>query len=130
MSIAMNSTAYEVTPDKLIYDSKHPIDVKLVTVASGSGQLTRGTILSLTSDGKYVVTGSTLASDVTAEANCIIATGVDTTENTGSDIPVEVYVSGHFNENEVTVASSYTLTATDKENLRDAGIFLSSANTK
>lgn len=130
MSILLNSQAYEVKPDRLVYDANHPIDVKVINVASGSGKIKKGTVLALTSAGTYVVKGVALAEGVTSRANCIVAEDVDTGSTNGSNIPVEVYVSGHFNTNELVVADTYTLTVTDKEELRNAGIYLDAANTK
>lgn len=129
MSQLLNSTAYEVKPDSLIQDSKHPIDVTTVSVATGGGILKRGTVLSLTSENKYVVTGSTLVGGVTAKANCVVSDDVDTTTG-GSTIAVPVYISGSLNKNALTVEASYTLIQADIEDLRNAGIFISSANTK
>lgn len=128
MSELLNKTAYEVKPDSLIQDSKHPIDVTTVSVATGVGVLKRGTVLSLTSENKYVVTGSTLGGVVTAKANCVVSDDVDTTTG-GSTTAVPVYISGSLNKNALTVEAGYTLTPIDIEDLRNSGIFVSSANT-
>lgn len=130
MSQLLNSTAYDVKPDSLIQDSKHPIDVTTVSVDTGVGVLRRGTVLSLTSENKYVVMGTTLGSGVTAKANCVVCDDVDTTASTGGTTAVPVYISGSLNKNALTVEEGYTLTQTDIEDLRNAGIFISSANTK
>lgn len=130
MAQLLTSTAYEVKPDSLIQDAKHPIDVNVVSVATGSGILRRGTVLSLTSENKYVVTGSALTGGVTAKANCVVCDDVDTAVTIGNTVAVPVYISGSLNRNALTVADSYTLTQADIEDLRNAGIFISSANTK
>lgn len=118
----------EMRYDNLVVSSKHDLDVKIVNVASGQGVLKRGTVLAVTSESTYVVCGSELDDNVTATANCIVSDTVDTGSDTGEYVAVQVYISGHFNSNTLIVANEYELTDSDKESLRNAGLFLSSSN--
>lgn len=101
-------------PDSFIVELKTP------------GEYKRGTVLTLESDGKYEVlgVGSGTASAVLAD---------DTLEEDESAV---AYRSGHFNRKALICGTgkdteedgdgtAYELTATDEDNLRRAGIFLS-----
>lgn len=68
------------------------------------------------------ILGTTVASD-TATANCILAEDVDATSETAA----LAYRTGHFATNKLIVKDEYTMTAADKEALRDVGILLSDA---
>lgn len=128
MSEILNQS-HEMRYDNLVVSSKHDLDVKIVNVASGQGVLKRGTVLAVTSESTYVVCGSELDDNVTATANCIVSDSVDTGTETGFEVPVVVYISGNVNVNALIVADGYELSDTDKETLRNAGLFLSSSNT-
>ena len=126
MSTLLNNTLYEVTPDKLIIDSKQPLDVKIISIKANQGKLKRGTVISLTNTEEYVVFGSLVAAQTTAKANCIIADEVDTTSTTATANAV-VYISGNFNKNALIVTEGSSLDAGDIEDLRAVGIFVMSA---
>ena len=119
----------EMRYDNLVVSSKHDLDVKIVNVASGQGVLKRGTVLAVTSESTYVVCGSELDDNVTATANCIVSDSADTGTEAGSEVSVVVYISGNMNVNALIVADGYELSNADKEDLRNAGLFLSSSNT-
>lgn len=87
-----------------------------VTIAAGEGELERGTVLSIGSDGKCKVISA--ATGLTPYG--ILADAVDAT----SEAVAEVYLTGIFNTNELKVAEGYTLTAADKTALRNGGIYL------
>lgn len=87
-----------------------------VTIAAGEGELKRGTVLSLGTDGKCKVISAT--SGLTPYG--ILCDDVDAT----SEAVAEVYVSGVFNKNALIVKSGYTLTAADITALRNGGIYL------
>lgn len=124
----LNSKAGEYVPDKLILNAKHPIDVKSIAIANGRGVIARGTVLSLVKEtGAYVVCGNTVEGK-TVVANCIVAEDVDTGSTATGTSPCCIYISGSFNQNSLIVKTDYTMTATDIENLRSAGIFVGSAN--
>lgn len=121
----LNKTSYEVTPDKLIIDGKHPIDVKVVPIKANQGIIQRGTVLSLTDTNEYIVLGTKLEEPQTlSNANCIVAETVDT-DSLENMVPAQVYISGHFNQNAFIGKSN--LEARDVEDLRVAGIFVSSS---
>lgn len=106
-------------PDSFIVELKTP------------GEYKRGTVLSLESDGKYEILG-----EGTGKASAVLAD--DTLEEDESAV---AYRSGHFNrkalifgvvkaekkdgEEEAGEDTAYELTATDEDDLRRAGIFLS-----
>lgn len=124
--ILMNNTSYSVAPDKLVVDSKHPIDVKIISVAANQGTIKRGTVLSLTNTNEYLVFGTELqAPQTSAKANCVVAADTDTTSTSGT-VPVEVYIAGNLNKNVMTVKDGSSLAATDIEDLRNSGIFVTS----
>jgi hypothetical protein len=126
MSTLLNNTSYEVTPDHLIIDSNHPVDVKVVKIPANQGTVKRGTVISLTNTNEYLVFGTGLvAPQTSAKANGIVAEDVDTT-STDATVSVIIYISGHFNKNVLTVKAG-SLAVTDLEDLRNAGIFVSSS---
>lgn len=101
-------------PDSFIVELKTP------------GEYKRGTVLTLESDGKYEVLGVG-----TGTAGAVLAD--DTLEEDESAV---AYRSGHFNRKALICGTvkateeggkdtAYELTATDEDNLRRAGIFLS-----
>ncbi|MFR8038607.1 MAG: head decoration protein [Anaerovoracaceae bacterium] len=124
MAKALNAEVATFEYDGLIVDSNPIADVFAVTVATGMGKLKRGTVLSRsTKDGKMSITGTSAGSGDTLTANCILAEDVDAT----SEANALAYRTGHFATNKLIVKEEYTLTAADKEALRDAGILLSDA---
>ena len=111
--------------DNLLFDSKFPIDVASVTVASGEGKLARKTVVAMDSaTNKCVVLGASSEESETLNAFGIISDEVDAT--TG-DAVATVYISGHFNRAALIVEEGYTLTEADEAALRKGGIYLSSA---
>lgn len=116
MAEQLNRTVANVEFDNLI-NSAYKTDVFGVTVASGQGELKRGTALGLKADGKAVILGT-----ADAEANCILAKDVDATS---ADAVAVAYREGHFNTGALIVADGYTLTAADKEAFRTKNIILS-----
>lgn len=116
MSI-LNKQAYVVEKDKLVYDSKHPIDVANIPVTitpSDAGEIKRGQILDC-KDGEY----SLHAED--GEPSAIVA---ETTSYAADDTTVVVtaYISGSFRASEIV--ANPELTAADTEALRGKGIYL------
>lgn len=101
-------------PDSFIVDLKTP------------GEYKRGTVLTMESDGTYEVLGVG-----TGTASAVLAD--DTLEEDESAV---AYRSGHFNRKALICGTvkaakageedtAHELTATDEDNLRRAGIFLS-----
>lgn len=83
-------------------------------VASGAGVLKRGTVVAMD--------GTKLVAMTTGKTPYGILT--DDVDATAGDTVAEVYLTGHFNKNALIVASGYTLTASDIQELRKAGIFV------
>lgn len=116
MAEQLNRTVADVEFDNLV-NSAFKTDVFGVTVASGQGELKRGTALALNAAGKAVILGT-----ADAKANCILAKDVDAT---GADAVALAYREGHFNTGALIVKADYTLTAADKEEFRIHNIILS-----
>lgn len=118
MSINLCSKVGECAVDNLIAHIHPAVETFGVTIPAKAGLLKRGTVLAL-NNGAY----SVLASGTTGKANCILADDVDAS----GDAPVVAvaYRCGHFNRKALIVASGYTLTAADIEELRKGGILLS-----
>jgi hypothetical protein len=66
-----------------------------------------------------------LTADAMAKAKHILAEDCDT--GTGSAVVALAYISGYFNGNKLIVATGYTITAANEEELRALGIFLADA---
>ena len=114
----MNTTGREYvgacTPEFLFASSKYPVSKALMTIASGA-KLKRGTALAL-KDGKCVILGT-----ADATAAYILAEDADATK---ADVAAEVYRTGHFIKNALTVAEGYTIKDADVEEFRKVGIIL------
>lgn len=116
----MNTTGREYVgecrPEFLFASSKYPVSKVLMPIASGSGVLTRGTALAINAEHKCVILG-------TAEATAayILAEDIDATS---VDVNAEVYRTGHFIKNALTVKADYTMTDADVEEFRKVGIIL------
>lgn len=93
-----------------------PVVTGLRTILSGQGVLKKGTALAKNSAGKMVILGT-----ASATANCVLAEDVDATS---ADATALVYLSGHFNRNNLVVNTGYTITDADVEAFRAAGIYV------
>lgn len=120
-----------VEGDNLIISNVPEADVftvKLKGVAE-KPTYTRGTVLAFSSgtagDMKYVILGTTAASNETLTPSCILAE--DVTLEASGDTYALAYRTGHFNRQAIAVKSEYTFTKADEEALRSAGILLSDA---
>ena len=105
--------------DTLIAKLFPPAETFGVKVAAGQGQLKRGTVLALGENGTYTM----LAAATTGKANCVLADDVDASGEAA--VTAVAYRTGHFNSKALIMAKDYTLTQTDKEELRHGGILLS-----
>lgn len=103
--------------DNLIADNGHALAGGTVIVASGEGELKRGALLARNASDEFEL----LDTDATGKAEVILAADVDATS---ADAVAEVYISGDFFENYLTVDESYTITEADRLNLKNAGIYL------
>lgn len=127
----LNETLGTMEYDGLIYDGRHPVDVKTVKIRAGQGELARGTVLALSTgtggDNAMVILGTTAGQNETLTPNCILAEPVDTGDEAGDALIGVAYRSGHFNRNKLIVKENYTFSAADEEELRKGGIYLSDA---
>lgn len=131
MSKRLDENLGNVGYDGLIVANEPVADVLTVTIRMEATAATykRGTVLALPAgadgEGKLAILGSTATTNETLTANCILAEDVEV--GTTADVTALAYRTGHFARNKLAVASGYTLTATDEEELRKAGILLSDA---
>lgn len=132
MSKRIDETLSQPGYDGLIIGNEPAADVFTVTIRKldTAATLKRGTVLALSAsgtaaDGKMVVLGNTAATNEVLTANCILCDDVDV--GTAADVSALAYRTGKFNTSKLIVKTSYTMTATDKEALRSAGILLDTA---
>lgn len=101
----------------------------IIRKLGAAATLKRGTILAKSSgtagDNNLVVLGTTAASSETLTADCILCDDIDV--GTANDENVAVYISGCFNTSKVIVKDQYTISETDKDNLRMRGIIFKAA---
>lgn len=127
----LNETIGSVAYDELINGANPSTDVFHVTLRKldTAGTIKRGTVLALSTgsagDGKFVIIGTSAASNETLTANCILADDYEV--GTSADVTAVAYRLGHFNRNKLIVKAGYTFTAADEEDLRKEGIILDDA---
>lgn len=121
----LNQKIAEMTPDKLFAGLNPAPLTGAAVIAKGAAETTyvRGTVFAKSSStGKMVILGTTAGSGETLNADCILCD--DVTVGTGADVTAAAYVQGHFNIDALVTASGYTWTQTDKDKLRERGIYL------
>lgn len=119
MSENLYKTTGEFTPGKLIADNAIPTIAKGVKIASGQGNLKRGTLLGAAADGTYKVTGSA-DGNATIGCDCILTDDVNATD---AAVVSNAYVSGTFNRDAIILAEGAAITTYETE-LRKLGIYL------
>lgn len=111
--------------DNLIISGKFQRDAVSVTITSGEGVLSRGTVVAMSNkSGKCVILGTTAATGETLTPYGIICDEVDATS---ADAVTTAYRTGHFNKGALIVDDDYTMTDADEAALRNGGIYLDSA---
>ena len=132
MSKRLDENLGNVGYDGLIVANEPVADVLTVTIrkeATAAATYKRGTVLALSAgtagDGKLVILGSTAATNETLTPDCVLCD--DVTVGTDADEKVAVYTAGCFDPDKVSVAASYSITETDKDNLRMRGIVFKDA---
>lgn len=113
----LNKTVYEVEPDRLIYDGKHPIDGTSITITTDGKsevKVKRGQVIDEAA-GKYSVHAEGGKPAAIAAENITIAPG-------NTEAVVQAYISGPFRED--AVIASPELTDADIQELRNKGIYL------
>lgn len=113
----LSRPAYKVEKDKLIYDAKHPIDVRAIQVSvtpSAPGVLKRGQVIDVAAGvySKHAASG---------EVSAIVQEDVSYAQD-DTDLIVPVYISGTFRTSEVIAEPE--LTEEDIETFRTKGIIL------
>lgn len=111
----------EMEYDGLITDLTPKPQVRGGTIAKleASAVLKRGTLLGKGEDGLLTVYGGTGTPD------CILCD--DTEVGTTEDVRAATYTAGCFDPEKLTVASGYTITEGDKDNLRMRNIVFKTA---
>ena len=117
----------EMNFDGLFTDVVPAVQVRGGTIrkqTTSAVTLKRGTILAKSygtaGDGKLVILGSTAATHDQLTPTCVLCD--DVTVGLDDDEKVAVYKAGCFDPDKVSVAVSYSITETDKDNRRMGGI--------
>lgn len=117
MGNLLNRKVAEVVPDRLVYDTKHPIDGTNVVIdldGSSDGVLKRGQIIDYDGESCQVHAENGKVSYIVA------ADTLYSTEDT--EVVVQVYTSGSFRLD--ACIADPVLTDTDLDNFRALGIYL------
>ena len=123
-----------VTPENLFagLDPRALTKAGVLRKLGTAATLVRGTLLAKSSgsagDGKLVIFGTTAATNETLTADCVLAE--DVAVGTSADEPALVFITGNFNEDELTLASGASLTEADRDALRVRGILLGASETE
>lgn len=122
----------EMNFDGLFTDVVPAVQVRGGTIrkqTTSAVTLKRGTILAKSygtaGDGKLVVLGTAAVSNETLTPDCILCDDIEV--GTAADEKVAVYTAGCFDPDKVSAAASYSITETDKDNLRMRGIVFKDA---
>lgn len=127
MARHLNRKVGDMEYDKLIAGITPPVHVNSGTIRmlAVAAEYKRGTVLAKSSvDNKLVILGTTPADavDEVLTPDCILCD--DTNIGTEADVNVAVYTAGCFNKEALIVKSEYTLSESDKDKLRERGIYL------
>lgn len=122
MSKRLDENLGAVEYDGLIVSNTPVADVVRISVASGSGMLKRGTVVTGTSGSGMSPISAAI---VVSNSSYILADDVDASGD--AVVTATAYRTGHFARNKLIVAEGYALTAADEEILRKSGILLSDA---
>lgn len=119
-----NDNYASTSPDNLFYDTKHPVDVKAVTLKAGQGILKRGTVVAvITASGLAVAVDST-KTDGSELADAILTDTIDTgSAGASENVVTTAYRSGSFNRDALTFGGTDTA-AKHETRLRTLGIYL------
>ncbi len=123
-----------VTPENLFagLDPRALTKAGVLRKLGTAATLVRGTLLAKSSgsagDGKLVIFGTTAATNETLTADCVLAE--DVAVGTSADENALVFITGNFNEDELTLASGASLTEADRDALRVRGILLGASETE
>ena len=134
MSRDLHEKIGSVTPENLFagLDPRALTKAGVLRKLGTAATLVRGTLLCKSSgsagDGKLVIFGTTAATNETLTADCVLAE--DVALGTATDENALVFITGNFNEDELTLASGASLTEADRDALRVRGILLGASETE
>jgi hypothetical protein len=134
MSRDLHEKIGSVTPENLFagLDPRALTKAGVLRKLGTAATLVRGTLLAKSSgsagDGKLVIFGTTAATNETLTADCVLAE--DVAVGTSADENALVFITGNFNEDELTLASGASLTEADRDALRVRGILLGASETE
>lgn len=111
MNSELVRTIGSVGQDNLIAKLTPAAETFGVVIAAGAGNLKRGTLLAVTSAGKYTIAGTE-----STTVSCVLADDVDASGD--ADATAVAYRSGNFNRAALIVKDGYTMTASDEDALR------------
>lgn len=84
----------------------YPVQTRPITVASGAGELARGTVLGrVTADDKFI-TSLSAAVDGSEAPECVLAADIDAT---AGDVDTVAYYSGKFDASKLTIGTGHTV---------------------
>ena len=114
-------TTETFTPGDLIVGT-YPVETRPITIVSGAGVLTRGTVLGkITASSKYT-TALAASSDGSEDPAAILAVDVDATS---ADVATVKYASGEFDGAKLVLGTGITLDAVKAVfDTADAPIFI------
>ena len=134
MSRDLHEKIGSVTPENLFagLDPRALTKAGVLRKLGTAATLVRGTLLCKSSgsagDGKLMIFGTTAATNETLTADCVLAEDVKV--GTAADENALVFITGNFNEDELTLASGASLTEADRDALRVRGILLGASETE
>lgn len=134
MSRDLHEKIGSVTPENLFagLDPRALTKAGVLRKLGTAATMVRGTLLCKSSgsagDGKLVIFGTTAATNETLTADCVLAE--DVAVGTSADENALVFITGNFNEDELTLASGASLTEADRDALRVRGILLGASETE
>lgn len=124
MSKRLDENIGAVEYDGLIVNNVPVADVVTVKLASGTGILKRGTVVTGAAGAELAPAAAALSA---TNGTYILTDDTDITTSERIGVVATAYRTGHFARNKLHTAGEYTLTAADEEILRNAGILLSDA---
>lgn len=107
------------TPDKLIAGNQVPLLTKSITLAAGTGILSRGSVISISGT---LAKGTTVDTTTTYDSVDGILTDDVTLSATGTTAAT-IYISGEFNSDHMTVGADSEISNFTRE-LRTLGIYV------
>lgn len=124
MARSLNRKVGEMVPDKLIAGITPAVHVSAGELRALSDEevYKRGTVLAKSNvDHKLVVLGSDPGEDEILVPDCVLC---DDVAVGASDEVAAVYTAGNFNVEALIVKDGYTLSESDKDKLRERGLYL------